>query len=94
MKLVWAKYNGPKPKYALLLILGEDGNKVYAIDSQRFSSRESRVLQVKSDYVNQLNLPYKIDWIKQNLPNASQHIHTYLQEKLDILKEWSIKGMA
>lgn len=87
MRLVWAKYNGSTTKYALLVIIGQEGNKIYAIESNKFSTQEAKILKIKNDFVMQLNLPYRIDWCKKNLPSAGQNIHTYLQERLHIIKE-------
>ncbi len=90
MQALWIKYDGAMTKYVLIIYLGEHNNKVVAIDSEDIPEKEAKLIKVKKDYINQLNLDYKIEWLKRNCPNASKNIKSYIKEKMKLINSFNI----
>lgn len=90
MKLVWLRYNKKnKAQHALFLMLGERGNKLIMLRSDKVDDGELSELRRHIPRLSSLSLDGRIRWLRDNCPRTVRNaFRITAKNKVHILDQY------
>jgi hypothetical protein len=92
MDLAWVRYqNEDKRQYVHLLMLGETVDKHVGMLVSGITPIEANRVLIATDALNKMNLPERVNWIKQNVAAAKSGIKTIRKDRSTIVSKHELK---